>query len=194
MCAFFFFCAMSSVMSPSWQACLLQNSVPLSPCELAPGTPHTLLESARIDSNHSSRSLHQGTVLTRPKKSILDLIPRQKSSVTCRIPLYHCLVLQLASSGTMYRRRDDCKSVLHTHPAHSEMQMASLCAFIFFQKALFVHGEAIFSGRQVKKNERNSGEPTPAKMRAQAHTTGPPLCTAVPLLRHHIETKRQFFF
>ena len=40
---------------------------------------------------------------------------------------------------TMYRPRDDCKSVLHTLPAHSEMQMGSLCAFIFFQQALFVH-------------------------------------------------------
>ena len=33
----FFGCTMSSVMFPSWQACLLQSSVPLSPCELAQG-------------------------------------------------------------------------------------------------------------------------------------------------------------
>ena len=29
--------------------------------------------------------------------------------------------------------------------------MGSLCAFILFQQALFVHGEPIFSRRQVKK-------------------------------------------
>ena len=68
------------------------------------------------------------------------------------IPLDDCLVPLSVASGTMYRQRDDCKSVLHTHPAHSGMQMGSLCAFIFFQKALFVHGEPIFSGRHVKKN------------------------------------------
>ena len=32
--------------------------------------------------------------------------------------------------------------------------MGSLCAFILFQQALFVHGEPIFSGRQVKKNAK----------------------------------------
>ena len=43
---------------------------------------------------------------------------------------------------------------LHTHPAHSGMQMGSLCAFFFFQEALFVHKEPIFSGGQVKKNAK----------------------------------------
>jgi hypothetical protein len=75
----------------------------------------------------------------------------ESSTAATGSPLDHCLVLPPVSSGTMYRRRDDCKSVLHTHPAHSGMQMGSLCAFIFFQKALFVHGEPIFSGRHVKK-------------------------------------------
>ena len=46
--------------------------------------------------------------------------------------------------------------MLHTHPAHSEMQMGSLCAFIFFQQALFVHGKPIFSARQVTKNAKKS--------------------------------------
>ena len=44
------------------------------------------------------------------------------------------------------------RSELHTHPAHSEMRMGSLCAFIFFWQALFVHGKPIFLGRQVTKN------------------------------------------
>ena len=29
--------------------------------------------------------------------------------------------------------------------------MGSLCEFLFFWQALFVHGKPIFSGRQVKK-------------------------------------------
>ena len=59
-------------------------------------------------------------------------------------------------SGTMYRPRDDCKSVLHTHPAHSEMQMGSLCASICFQQALIVHGRSLFSARQLQKMHKNS--------------------------------------
>ena len=61
---------------------------------------------------------------------------------------------------TMYRRRDDCNSVLHTHPAHSGMQMGSLCAFIFFQKALFVQKkmENQFSQEDTwKKMPKNCG-------------------------------------
>ena len=84
-------------------------------------------------------------------KNAKKSVPAQRISSAWCIPLDHCLVLPHLSSGIMYKRRDDCKSVLHTHPAHSGMQMGSLCAFIFFQKALFVHGEPIFSGRYVKK-------------------------------------------
>ena len=32
--------------------------------------------------------------------------------------------------------------------------MGSLCAFIFFQQALFVHGEPNFSGSHVKKKSK----------------------------------------
>ena len=54
--------------------------------------------------------------------------------------------------------RVGCRSELHTHAAHTEMQMASLCALIFFWQALFVHGKPIFSAKQVTKNaKKNSG-------------------------------------
>ena len=96
-------------------------------------------------------------VTKNAKKIGIGLNPRQRISNTWCIPLDHCLVLPPVSSGTMYRWRDDCKSVLHTHPAHSEMQMGSLCAFIFFQQALFVHAEPIFSRKNVKKMQTNSG-------------------------------------
>ena len=86
-----------------------------------------------------------------PVQKQWGLNPCQQTSSTQCIPLDHCLVLQYSCSGTIYRPRGACKSVLHTHPAHSGMQMGSLCAFILFQQALFVHGEPIFSGRQVKK-------------------------------------------
>ena len=58
---------------------------------------------------------------------------------------------------TFLRDTFGCRSELHTHPAHSEMQMASLCAFLFFWQALFVHGKPIFSARQVTKNAEKIG-------------------------------------
>ena len=95
-------------------------------------------------------------VTKNAKKSVLGLNPGQRASSTQCIPLDHYLVLLYICSGTMYRPRDACKSVLHTHPAHTGMQMGSLYAFILLQQALCVHGEPIFSGRQVKKMQKNS--------------------------------------
>ena len=50
--------------------------------------------------------------------------------------------------------RVGCRSELHTHAAHKEMQMASLCALIFFWQALFAHGKPVFSARQVTKDAK----------------------------------------
>ena len=97
-------------------------------------------------------------------------------------------------SGTMYRPRDHCRSELHTHPAHSEMQKGRLCAFIFFWQALFVHGKPIFSAGQLTKNAKKMGpgvEPTLTNICNKAYTTGPLPCTAIVLLRDHVQTERQ---
>ena len=78
--------------------------------------------------------------------------------------------------------------------------MGSLCEFLFFWQALFVHGKPIFSGRQVKKKckqipVRKQWElNAPAKVCHQAYTTGPPLCTTIPVLRDHVQTERRKIF
>ena len=93
-------------------------------------------------------------------KMVLGLNPRQQTSNTRCILLGHCLV-----------------------------------GLYMFQQAWFVHGETIFSGRQVKKMQTKSSpstlefEHTPAKVCDQADTTGPPLCTAISMLRDHVGTK-----
>ena len=40
---------------------------------------------------------------------------------------------------------------LHTHPAHTEMQLGSPCAFIFFWLALFANGKPNFLSKKSDK-------------------------------------------
>ena len=71
--------------------------------------------------------------------------------------------------------------------------MGSLCEFLFFWQALFVHGKPIFSARQVTKKCKKIGpgsEPRPASQQYTVHTTGPLTCTALHLLRDHVQTQR----
>ena len=99
------------------------------------------------------------------------------------------------------------------------MQMGSLCALVFFWQALFVHGKPIFSIRQVTKNAKKDRtgnlvdawktnflsktgdkkckkkigrgiEPALSNSAVKASTSGPPPCTAMVLLRDHVETER----
>ena len=115
-----------------------------------------VVEPAASGAESSTAATGSATVSDGQKVRAKPSRPCQRISSPWCVPLDHCLVLPPISSGTMYKRRDGCKSVLHTHPAHSGMQMGSLCAFIFFQEALFVHGEPIFSRRHVKKMQKNS--------------------------------------
>ena len=97
-------------------------------------------------------------VTKNEKKSAQQLNLHLPTACQGYTPLDHCLALPYAAQGSCRDRKFGCRSELHTHPAHEEMQMASLCALILFWQALFVHGKPIFSARQVTKiAKKNSG-------------------------------------
>ena len=96
---FFFGCAMSCVMFRSWQACLLQNSAPLSPFELigAQGGPHTLPESTETLPPEASTTAQylqglQGQTICWGVIQIPDAV-RTQCTCGARAPSHYCTKL-----------------------------------------------------------------------------------------------------
>ena len=75
--------------------------------------------------------------------------------------------------------------------------MGSLCEFLFFWQALFVHGKPIFSGRQVKKNAKKIPVRKQWELNPRQQKCVPwhiPLEHHCALLRDHVQTERRKFF